>query len=130
MTRKRIGDVLQERGSIDRAVLERALELQRQRKIRDRKQTRLGEILLHEFKLKKHEVATAIEEVQKTIYTECRHAVISPEVSGLIPRAVAIKCCAFPIKIEDNCLVVVLAEPQNLAFLNELQFCCKLKISP
>jgi hypothetical protein len=63
-------------------------------------------------------------------YTECRTALISREALDLIPREVAMKCCALPLQIKGKSLVVVMAEPQNLALVDDLGFRTGLSIAP
>ena len=128
--RKRIGDVLRERGSIDQKDLDRALATQRTLGLRQQKSVRLGEVLIHVFHVKKGEVAAALEEVQGVTYTECRTAIISREALDLIPREVAMKCCALPLQIKGKSHVVVMAEPQNLALMDDLGFRAGLSIAP
>jgi type IV pilus assembly protein PilB len=128
--KKRIGEVLRERGSIDQKDLDRALATQRALVSRQQKSVRLGEVLVHAFHVKKGEVAAALEEVQGVTYTECRTALISREAMELIPREVAMRCCALPLQIKGKSLVVVMAEPQNLALVDDLGFRTGFNISP
>jgi type IV pilus assembly protein PilB len=124
MKRKRVGEVLQERGTLDQSDLDRALALQQEKNIR------LGEVLLRGFNLKKSEVAAAIEQVQGVTYVECPPKAIAPEVLALVPRALALRCCALPLQIKGKCVIVAMAEPQDLVLLDELRFSAGMPISP
>jgi type IV pilus assembly protein PilB len=116
MQRKRLGDVLLEKGTLHRDELDRALSLQQQ------KNARLGEVLLHGLHISKDEIASAIEEVQGVKYAACPPLRIAPEALAMIPREVAMKCCALPLEYKNNLLVVALAEPQDLKLIDELRF--------
>jgi type II secretory ATPase GspE/PulE/Tfp pilus assembly ATPase PilB-like protein len=48
----------------------------------------------------------------------------------LVPRAIALKCCALPIEMFNNMLVVAVAEPQDFKILEELRFCSRKAVSP
>jgi type IV pilus assembly protein PilB len=123
MKKKRIGEVLVERGSLDEVSLLRALAIQ------EKKKGRLGEVLLRNAPVSKQEVAKAIEQVQGVPYVECPPSSIAPETLKLLPRAMAVKCCALPIEVQKNALVVAVAEPQSLALLDELRFSVKVPVS-
>jgi type IV pilus assembly protein PilB len=122
MVKKRIGDVLLESGQITEQDLNRALAIQKEKKLR------LGEALLH-TNIAKTNVGKAIEEVQGVPFIQCPDD-ISPEVLATVPRAIAVRCCALPLRVNDRILVVALADPQNLTHLDELQFCSGKLISP
>ena len=123
MKKKRIGDVLLERGSLMEADLGRALLLQQEKNVR------LGEVLLH-LELPKSEVGKAIEQVQGVKYIECPPVEIAAEALALIPRQLALRCCALPLEVKSTCLIVALAEPQDLTVLDELRFAIGKPISP
>src|SRR5262249_21123024 len=123
MVKKRIGDVLLESGQITEQDLNRALAIQKEKKVR------LGEALL-QTNIAKTNIAKAIEEVQGVPFIECPDYIAS-DVLGTVPRAIAIRCCALPLKVvNDRILIVALADPQNLTHLDELQFCSGKLISP
>jgi type IV pilus assembly protein PilB len=121
--RKRLGDVLVEGGTLDEMSLMRALAIQ------ERKKARLGEVLVRNPLVSKAEVAKAIEQLQGVPYVECPPASIAPEALRQIPRALAVKCCALPIEVQKNLLIVAVAEPQSLALMDELRFATKLSVS-
>ena len=121
MAKKRIGDLLLESGQITENDLNRALAIQKEKKLR------LGEALL-QTQAAKSDIARAIEEVQGVEFMECPDK-IAPEILALVPRTVAVRCCALPLKVIGRTLVVALADPQNVAYLDELRFCSGKTIS-
>jgi type IV pilus assembly protein PilB len=122
MKKKRIGDVLLESGQISEQDLNRALAIQKDKKMR------LGEALL-QTQVAKADIAKAVEEVQGVTFVECPERV-SKEVLALVPRAIAVRCCALPLELNDRTLTVAFADPQNLAHLDELRFCSGKMIAP
>ena len=125
MNRKRLGEVLQERGKIGSDDLEVLLEAQQSKNVR------LGELLLERGLVSKDDIASALEEVNRGIpYVACPPPTVQPIALGLVPAEVAVRCCALPLACYEKKLVVVMAEPQNLQFLDELRFTSGLEISP
>jgi len=124
MKRKKLGEVLQERGKISTTELRQAMA------DHQNKSTHLGEILLARGLVAKADIATALEEVFHFEYVDCLTAVIDRKTLDLIPRAIAERCSALPLRREGAFLVVAMAEPQNLALVAELRFTTGLEISP
>src|SRR5437667_7094312 len=121
--KKRLGDILVQQGSISKDALNRAIALQSQ------KEMRLGEILLQDGFVSKAEIAAALEQLQGIAYAECPPASIDVKVLERVSHAVALRCCALPLEIRGKELIVAMAEPQNLTFVNELRFRAGMEIS-
>ena len=127
--RKRAGDVLIERGVVDQQTLDQAL--QKQEVLRaQRQRARLGELLMEVYDVSPAEIIAALEEAAGLTYTSCKFIDSTDEALRLVPRPLAVKTIALPLKVVDNCLVVVMAEPQNLSQLDELKFCSGKTITP
>src|SRR5215475_10058489 len=124
MKRKRLGEVLSERGQISPADLARALREQQGKVIH------LGELLLQRKLVGKKELLSALAEVSGVEYIDANTLNPSEEVLKTIPVALAKGCRAIPIQQEDKTLVVLMAQPQNLQLLDELRFKTGLKIQP
>ena len=124
MKRKRLGEVLSERGQISPADLARALREQQGKVIH------LGELLLQRKLVGKKELLSALAEVSGVEYIDASTLNPSEEVLKTIPVALAKRCRAIPIQQEDKTLVVLMAQPQNLQLLDELRFKTGLKIQP
>jgi type IV pilus assembly protein PilB len=76
------------------------------------------------------QIGSALEQVQGIAYVQCPPAAIDAQVLARITPALALRCCALPLEIKDRELIVAMAEPQNLAFLDELRFKASIQISP
>ena len=124
MGRKRLGDLLQEQGRVSHRDIESAVQEQRRSSIL------LGELLLQRGLVSKDELITALQEITRAKYVDCQTAQVSPDALSLISRGVAARCSALPLSLEGKRLVVVMAEPQNLATIDELRFYSSMDISP
>ena len=123
---KRLGDVLIQHGSLSPESLNRAISLQKDQE-RDK---RLGEILLKDGLVSKVDIGHALEQIQGIPYAECPPPEIEQSVLDLLPQTIAVRCCALPLEIKGRKLVVAMAEPQNLSYLDELRFSVGMPITP
>jgi type IV pilus assembly protein PilB len=124
MGRKRLGDLLQEQGRVSHNDIENAVQEQRGSSIL------LGELLLQRGLVNKEELVTALQEITRAQYVDCLAVPASADSINLISRTVAVRCCALPISVEGKRLTVVMAEPQNLAAIDELRFFSSMEILP
>jgi type IV pilus assembly protein PilB len=122
--RKRLGEILRERGKISAAQLAQAIEEQQGKLIQ------LGEVLFERGQIEKKDLVQALEEATRAKYVDCLEVVPDPEMVHLLPRALAEKYCALPLNKEGKRLIVVMAQPQDLTLLQQLRFTTGLEISP
>jgi type IV pilus assembly protein PilB len=123
MKRKKLGEVLSERGQISPQDLAEAVSEQQQGKV-----LHLGELLLERSLVAKEQLASALEEVTHIPYVDCAAIRPDPAVLSLIPRSLAVKCEAIPIGMQEKELVIAMTEPQNLAFVDEIKFTVGMNI--
>ncbi len=117
MKRKKLGEVLRDRGQISSADLTKAIEDQ------EGKLVHLGELMLERGFVSKPDLASALTEVMRVPYLDCEKVRIDPGVLPLVPQGLAKRCCALPIETQGTTkLVMVMAEPQNLRFIDELTY--------
>jgi type IV pilus assembly protein PilB len=124
MKKKRLGEVLRERGQVSTADLDSTLQDQQG------KLGRLGELMLERGFVSKKDLVAALLEVSPIPYLDCTTIEINPAVIKLIPAAMARSCRALPVEVRDSRLVVAMAEPQNLQILDELRFKTGMGIDP
>jgi len=115
-----------QQGSLTPESLNRAVALQQEQE----KDKRLGEILLKDGLVSKVEIGHALEQIQGIPYVECPPPSVDQSVIDLVPQTIAIRCCALPLEIKGRKLVVAMAEPQNLSYLDELRFRVGMPILP
>jgi len=124
MKKKKLGEVLRERGHITPSDLSKAIADQQGKVIR------LGELMLERGMVTKEALGSALTEVTHLPYVDVASAEVDVEVLKLLPYAVGKRCCVLPLHIEGTKLVVVMAEPQNLQTLNELRFMSGMDVQP
>lgn len=124
MRRKRLGEVLHERGKISAKDLENALEEQQQ------KLSHLGELLLERGLVGKSDLIAALEEVSLVPYVDIATTPVDPATLQLIPREVAERLCVLPIRRDLSRLVVVMSDPRNAVARKELASITGMGISP
>ena len=122
MKRKKLGEVLRERGHVSSADLSKAIEDQGGKVIR------LGELMLERGLVAKNDLGAALTEVTLVPYVDCDTVEVDPEVLKLLPYAMAKRLCVLPIHSEGKKLVVVMVEPQNLTVIDELKFSTGMNI--
>jgi type IV pilus assembly protein PilB len=124
MKKKRLGEVLRERGHLSAADLNKAL-LDQQGKF-----IHLGELLLQRGMIAKIDLISALAEVSSIPYLDCMRVKVDPEALKSIPFDMAKRCAVLPLGLQESSLVVVMAEPQNFQIVDELRFKTGLKIVP
>src|SRR5438874_1053086 len=124
MKKKRLGEILTERGKISAADLTNALQQQKEKSLH------LGELLLQTGLISREDLLSTLAEVFHVEYVDCTRLQPAPDVLMLIPGELAKKFHAVPAARDGKTLTVVMAEPQNFRFIEELQFKTGLKIEP
>jgi type IV pilus assembly protein PilB len=124
MKRKRLGEVLRERGHISHVELSKVIEEQQGKLIH------LGDLMLERGLVSKKDLASALTEVTHVPYIDCESVEIDPEILKLVSQAMAQRCCAIPVYAQGTKLVIAMAEPQNLHIVDELRFATGMDIVP
>jgi type IV pilus assembly protein PilB len=124
MKRKKLGEILQDRGQIS------AGDLQKLFKEQEEKMVRLGELILERGLVDKRSLVKALEEVSRVPYLDCTMVQCDPAVLQTIPKTMAVRLDALPVQMDQTRMVVVMAEPQNITTIDELQFTIGKDISP
>jgi len=116
MKRKKLGEILQDRGHIS------ASNLQKLFKEQEGKIVRLGELILKTGLVDKPSLVKALEEVTRVGYLDCTSLRCELEVLQLIPQSMAIRLNILPICMEQGRMVVAMAEPQDIGTIDEARF--------
>ncbi len=124
MKKKKLGEVLRDKGKISSADLQTIIGEQSGKAIH------LGELILERGLVAKEDLASALEEISGVMYLDCASIIPEPAALEVIPHAMAERLSVLPIRIEQKRLVVAMASPQNLRFLDELRFASGMDISP
>ncbi|MFY9165224.1 MAG: ATPase, T2SS/T4P/T4SS family [Limnochordia bacterium] len=113
--RKRLGDILQERGLISQEELAAALEEQR------RSGDRLGESLVKLGFVTADQVADALSEHLRIERVDFARRYLAPEIVELVPASVITSKYVLPLEVEDGFLVVAMADPMDINVIDDLQ---------
>jgi type IV pilus assembly protein PilB len=124
MKRKKLGEVLVDRGHVSAASLQRLFKEQEGGVLR------LGELILERGLVDKSSLVKAIEEVSKVAYLDCTTIECDPAALHTIPRSTAARLSVLPVEMDQFRIVVAMVEPQNIATIDELQFTTGKTISP
>src|SRR5580692_5224754 len=122
--KKRLGEKLVERGSVTQADLESALNEQRGKTIL------LGDLLLSRGLVAKEDLAASLKELLGIEYVDVTAIKPDPAVLKYISREVAVESLALPLFKEGNKLVVAMANPQDILFIDQLRFRVGMDILP
>ena len=116
---KRIGDVLLERGLINRKELETALAQQKERG------ELMGQILIHLGYVTEEEVASALTTQYGFPYLPLDNYEIDGGLTVVIPEAVARQYCLIAIDRIGNALTLAMADPSNMKAIEEVELLTK-----
>jgi type IV pilus assembly protein PilB len=124
MKKKRLGEVLRERGQVSPADLNKAIEDQQGKLVH------LGELMLERGVVSKADLVSALTEITHIPFVDCENIEIDPDVLKLLSHSIARRCCVIPLACQGTKLVTVMAEPQNLHIIDELRFMSGMDIVP
>lgn len=124
MKRKKLGELLQDRGHIS------ADNLQKLFKEQESKMVRLGELILETGMVDKPSLIKAIEDVSRVTYIDCAMVRSDMEALAFIPKSMALRLDILPICMDQARLVVAMAEPQNVATIDEVRFTSGKDLAP
>ena len=116
---KRIGEVLLERGVIDRKKLEQALAYQKEHG------GLMGQVLIKLGYITEEEVALALTAQYGFPYLPLDNYEIDPALTELIPEASARQHCLIAIDRIGNALTLAMADPSNMKAIEEIEMLTK-----
>ena len=122
--RKRLGEILQERGLITHEQLIEALKIQKNTG------DKLGEVMVNIGYLSAEQIADAMSAHLGIPRIDLSRTFISEEVFKLVPEAVLEKNEIIPVEIIDDELVVAMTDPLNIHTIDELQRYVRMFIRP
>jgi type IV pilus assembly protein PilB len=119
---KRIGEVLLERGVIDRKKLEHALAHQKEHG------GLMGQILIQLGYVTEEEVALALTAQYGFPYLPLDNYEIDTGLGQVIPEGVARAYCLIPIDRIGNALTLAMADPSNTKAIEEVELMTKCAV--
>lgn len=115
MSKPKLGDLLLEAGLIDEVQLKIALEEQKERG------TRFGSTLLALHFVDENVLAAFLSRQLNIACVSLNHMEIPPSVLAKVPRGLALRLHAMPVKVEGGRLHVALCDPMDSETLSALE---------
>ncbi|MEP0827296.1 MAG: Flp pilus assembly complex ATPase component TadA [bacterium] len=122
MLRKRIGDILLEKGLITSAQLTEALKEQ------EKTGRKIGQLLVEKGIITEEQLIEAVSERLQIPKISLASLVIDPMVVGMVPVEMARRYALMPIFKIGKILTVAMAEPLNIIAIDELKYITKCDI--
>lgn len=124
MAKKRIGDMLIDRGLITDKELEYALEVQKQT------HEKLGEVLIKNKIVSPEDIAKTLAIQLEVDYIDLANVSIPQELTQYVQRNIAKQNHLVPVQKEGDALYVAMDDPLNIYALDEVRKVANLKIVP
>jgi type II secretory ATPase GspE/PulE/Tfp pilus assembly ATPase PilB-like protein len=121
-SRKSLGDLLLEEKMVTQDQLAQALKFQ------EAEGGRLADILLRQKWVKSDDLAAILSVHLNMPYIDLQRHKIQPEALKLVPEATARKNTLIPLDVVGDSLMVVMADPEDLQTIQDLQTQVKMKI--
>ncbi len=121
---ERIGDLLVREGLITKDQLDKALQEQKQ------SGTRVGYNLVKLGFVQEIELTKTLARQYKMPAVDLSRFEVDPKVVRLIPGDLALKNLVLPLKREGRTLTVAMADPTNIAVIDDLKFITRYDIFP
>jgi general secretion pathway protein E len=119
-----LGQILIDRGAIGAEDLDRALELQR-----ERKGEKLGKILVDMGYIAQRDLLNALSDQLGLPIAQLAAPPSSPELEALSPRFLR-QFCIFPVAIEEGSLTLAMGDPLDFETINAVHKFLRLEINP
>lgn len=124
MARKRLGEILLEKGLLAQDSLDEALNIQ---------QTtgeRLGRVLVRLGLVPEREITSALSEQLAVPEIHLFEEVDMDVIHGVVPQSLILRYKVVPVKLIGNRLVLAMADPLDVLAIDDIQQVCQLEIEP
>jgi len=122
--RKRLGEILLERGFINQEQLDKALEMGRQ------KGERLGKVLVSLGYMSEDRLIEILSAQLEIIQIKLDNFNIDAEASRFLPESMCRQYKVMPLYVKDKTLTIAMADPSNLRALDHIKFKVPLEVDP
>jgi type IV pilus assembly protein PilB len=122
MVRKKIGDILIEKGLVSAGQLESALEEQR------KSGGKLGEILVEKSLITEEQLVEAVSERLNISKISISSLVIDRKVIAVVPVEIARRYGLIPVFRLGNVLTIAMADPLNIIAVDEIKYLTKCEV--
>ncbi len=122
--RKRLGELLVEKGIITREQLKDALVLQKSTG------KKLGEILISQNLISESQMAEVLEEQLGIPFVDLNKVTLDPKLTEYIPFMLAKRYTLIPIKKENGKLYIAMEDPLDFAAVDDVKRVSKMDVVP
>lgn len=124
MGRKRLGEILLEKGLLTKEALDEALQIQQVTR------ERLGRILVRLGLVPEREIISALAAQLGVPEVHLFDEVDMSVIHGVVPRPLILRYRVVPVKRQDNRLLLAMADPLDVLAIDDIQQVCKLEVEP
>ncbi len=122
--RKRLGELLVEKGIITREQLKEALALQKSTG------KKLGEVLISQNLISEAQMAEVLQEQLGIPFVDLNKVTLEPKLAEYIPFMLAKRHTLIPIKEENGKLYIAMEDPLNFAAVDDVKRVSKMDVVP
>lgn len=122
--KRRLGDILIEKGLITEQDLNKALNIQ------NSSGEKLGEILLKMGVIKEEDLYSALAEIYNVPYVNLEDVAIDSNVVKLVPEYICRRYKVLPLKMDGDRIVVAMSNPVNIYALDDIRILTGKEVDP
>ncbi len=120
----RLGDLLLQKGLLDEAHIEQAIQLQK------KQGKRLGQIVVDQGWVSEHDFLSTLSEQLQLPYITLRNGLFDPETFNLMDRDTTRRLNIVPLFMVNGMLSIATADPQSIASLSEIEDRLNCRVRP
>jgi len=122
--KKRLGDILIEKGIITEDILNRALSLQQG------SGEKLGDVFLKMGVIKEEDLYSALSDIYNVPYVNLDDVAIDSEVVKLVPEHICRRYMVIPLNIDGDRIMVAMSNPVNIYALDDIRIITGKEVDP
>lgn len=122
--KKRLGEILVEKGIITEEILNRALSIQQG------SMEKLGDVFLKMGVIKEEDLYSALSDIYNVPYVNLDDVVIDSEVVRLVPEHICRRYMVIPLNIDGDRIMVAMSNPVNIYALDDIRIITGKDVDP
>ncbi len=122
--KRRLGDILIEKGLITEQDLNKALTIQ------NKSGEKLGEILLKMGTIKEEDLYSALAEIYNVPYVNLEDVAIDADTVRLVPEHICRRYKVIPLRMDGDRIVVAMSNPVNIYALDDIRIITGKEVDP
>lgn len=122
--KKRLGEILVEKGIITEEILNRALSIQQG------SMEKLGDVFLKMGVIKEEDLYSALSDIYNVSYVNLDDVVIDSEVVRLVPEHICRRYMVIPLNIDGDRIMVAMSNPVNIYALDDIRIITGKDVDP